>query len=225
MLTFLLAFAFNFPANATSEETEYLRHVAEQYMLAQFPSDSQYKIEVKAGKLDERRSYGGHCDGYLMAEIPGSRITRSSLVRISCRDPKNTYTVTVPVTVRKLVPTVTAADNLRKQTVITPQMLREAYVDIDTNSATAVNDAGSLVGCKLKKDVKAGDQIKNGDFCMVCRGDEVNIEAVSGNLYLKTKGEALGDGNLNDQVQVRNSRSRKVVNATVTAAGTVRVLM
>lgn len=222
---FTLTFFISSSAQATRAEAEFLRTVAEQYVLAQFPknTDSLSKIEVEAAKLDERRDYGGKCEGYLTAELQGSRITRSSQVKITCSKPGSGYTVYVPVTVRRLVASVTAAANLPRSTVISPDMLKEGFVDENTNSQSAVNNPDELTGVKLKRDIKEGDQIKKGDFCMVCRGDPVNIEAVTSNLSLKASGEALSDGNLNDQVQVRNSKSKKVITATVTAAGTVRV--
>ncbi len=215
------------PAKATRAEAEFLRTVAEQYVLAQFPQGQQggARIDVKAARLDERRDYGGKCEGYLTAELQGSRITRSSQVKISCARPGAGYTIYVPVTVRRLIPSVTAAQNLPRSTVIGPGMLKEDYVDESTNSQAAVNDAQALQGVKLKRDIREGEQIRNGDFCMVCRGDPVNIEAVTSNLSLKAQGETLTDGNLNDQVQVRNSKSKKVITATVTGAGTVRVLL
>ncbi|MGN0908909.1 MAG: flagellar basal body P-ring formation chaperone FlgA [Succinivibrio sp.] len=212
---------------ATRAEADFLRTVAEQYVLAQFPAgqDGGARIDVKAARLDERRDYGGKCEGYLTAELNGSRITRSSQVKITCSKPGSAYTIYVPVTVRRLVPTVTAATNIPRSAVITQDMLRQDYVDESTNSQAAVNDAQALVGAKLKREVREGEQIRSGDFCMVCRGDPVNIEAVTSNLSLKAQGEALTDGNLNDQVQIRNSKSKKVIQATVTGAGTVRVLL
>ena len=227
-LTAAAACAF-MPASAlaTSAEAEFLRTVAEQYVLAQFPQGLQdgAKIDVKAARLDERRDYGGKCEGYLTAELQGSRITRSSQVKITCAKPGAGYTIYVPVTVRRLIPSITAATSLPRATVIGPGMLKEDYVDESTNSQAAINDAKVLEGAKLKRDIRQGEQIRNGDICMVCRGDPVNIEAVTSNLSLKAQGEALTDGNLNDQVQVRNSKSKKVITATVTASGTVRVLL
>jgi flagella basal body P-ring formation protein FlgA len=214
-------------AHATRAEAEFLRTVAEQYVLAQFPNNQNqdFRIDVKAARLDERRDYGGKCEGYLTAELQGSRITRSSQVKITCSKPGAGYSIYVPVTVRKLIPSVTAAADLPRSTVITRDLIKEDYVDQSTNSQAAVNDPGALIGAKLKREVKAGDQFHSGDFCMVCRGDPVNIEAVTSNLSLKAQGEALTDGNLNDQIQVRNAKSKKVISATVTAAGTVRVLL
>ena len=47
-------------AQATREEAQFLRTVAEQYMLAQFRDQGDgSRIEVQAAGLDARRDYGG----------------------------------------------------------------------------------------------------------------------------------------------------------------------
>ena len=213
-------------AQATREEAQFLRTVAEQYMLAQFRDQGDgSRIEVQAAGLDERRDYGGKCEGYLTAPLQGSRITRSSQVKISCKKPGHAFEVIVPVSVRRLIPSVTAARNLARSEIISADMLRETYVDDRTNSQAAVNDVRALTGVRLKRAIKEGEQIKSGDFCMVCRGDQVNLEAQTPYLSVKTKGEALSDGNLNDQVQVRNLKTRKVVTGFVTGAGSVKIAL
>ena len=58
---------------------------------------------------------------------------------------------------------------------------------------------------------------------MVCRGDNVTIEAQTANLAVKTQGIAMADGNLGDQIQVRNIKSRRLISAIVSSSGTVKV--
>ena len=134
-----------------------------------------------------------------------------------CTKPSASFTVLVPVTVRKMVLALTAVQNLPRRSVLDESMFAKTFVDADVNSNKAVSDISMLQGSRLKKDLKAGEQIKNGDFCMVCRGDPVAIEAQTGSLSVKTTGQALGDGNTGDQVQVRNAKSGKLVTGMVTA--------
>ena len=223
LLSFLIAVCFNDPALANQEDAAFLRKAAEQYMLAQFAKTPGMKREDSAGNIDEGKNYGGRCEGYLTAQLQGRRIQRNNQVKMVCKKPSGGYTVLVPVTVRKLIPTLTAVQNLPRRTVLDESMLSQSYVDADLNSAQAVTDITLLEGSRLKKDIKAGEQIKNGDFCMVCRGDPVAIEAKTGSLSVKTSGQALSDGNYGDQVQVRNTKTRKLVNGLVTAPGVITV--
>ena len=89
---------------------------------------------------------------------------------------------------------------------------------------TAVSDPNILVGSRLKRDVKEGDQIRSNSFCVVCKNDKVSIVAKSHGLALKTMGIALDDGGINQSIRVRNLKSQKVISAVVSAPSEVQVI-
>ncbi|MCK0534331.1 MULTISPECIES: flagellar basal body P-ring formation chaperone FlgA [unclassified Anaerobiospirillum] len=213
-------------AHATPQEAEFLRTVAEQYILAQFEHQDygDKKIEVRAGKLDERRSYGGRCTNYLTAELKGSEIKSTSQVKITCSQPDNQYSIFVPVKVSILTPALVASRNLTRGSVIGSSDLRTIYLNEETNLTTAVSDPNILVGSRLKRDVKEGEQIRSNSFCVVCKNDKVSIVARSHGLALKTTGLALDDGGINQSIRVRNLKSNKVVSAVVSAPAEVQVI-
>lgn len=213
-------------AQATPQEAEFLRTVAEQYILAQFQHQDMgdKKIEVTAGKLDDRRNYGGRCTDYLTAELRGSDIKSTSQVKITCSKPGNQYTLYVPVKVSILSPALVASRNLSRGQAISPADLETVYLNEDTNLTTAVSNANLLVGSRLKRDVKQGDQIRSNAFCVVCKNDKINIVARSGGLSLKTSGIALDDGNINQSVRVKNLKSGKMISAVVSAPAEVEVV-
>ena len=66
--------------------------------------------------------------------------------------------------------------------------------------------------------------MKKSDFCIVAKGDPVYIEATNGALTIKTTGIAMQEGRLNENIQVKNSKSKKIIEATVTGPGQVRVI-
>lgn len=212
--------------SATPQEAEFLKTVAEQYILAQFQNQDygDKKIEVRAGKLDERRNYGGRCTGYLTAELKGSEIKSTSQVKITCSKPENSYTIYVPVKVAMLSPALVASRNLTRGSIIGSSDLKTIYLNDDTNLTTAVSDPNILVGSRLKRDVKEGDQIRSNSFCVVCKNDKVSIVAKSHGLALKTTGIALEDGGINQAIRVRNLKSQKVVSAVVSAPSEVQVV-
>ena len=221
----LMAISGTVQVGATVQEAEFLRKVAEQYVLAQFQNRSDdIRVQVEAGRLDERRDYGGKCEGYLTAQLRGNEIRTTSQVIISCDQPGNKYTLYIPVRVSILTPALVAARNLTKGNVISPDDLATVYIDENTNLTTAVSDPNILVGSRLKRDVRQGDQIRSNGFCVVCKNDKVNIVARSHGLSLKTSGIALQEGNINESIQVRNLKSEKVISAVVTAPGEVQVI-
>lgn len=210
---------------ATPQEAEFLRKVAEQYILAQFTNlDESTKIEVDAARLDDRRDYGGKCEGYLTAQLRGSEIRNTSQVIITCSRPQNPYQIVVPVKVKRLTRALVASRNLSRGAVITQQDLSPVYLDENTNLSTAVSDPNILVGSRLKREVKAGDQIRANSFCVVCKNDKINIIAQSHALQLKTAGVALEDGTINDTIRIKNSKSGKIISGVVVGPSQVRVI-
>lgn len=212
-------------AQANPQEAEFLRKVAEQYILAQFTNlDDNVKIEVEASRLDDRRDYGGKCEGYLTAQLKGSEIRSNSQVIITCSRPQNPYQIVLPVKVKRLTRALVASRNLSRGAIITQQDLSSIYLDENTNLTTAVSDPNILVGSRLKRDVKAGDQIRSNSFCVVCKNDKISIIAKSHALQLKTAGIALDDGTINDTIRIKNLKSGKVISGVVIGPAQVKVI-
>ncbi len=58
---------------------------------------------------------------------------------------------------------------------------------------------------------------------LVRRGDTVEVIVTRGGLSVTLKAKALGSGGAGEPVRVRNSRSRRIIDATVTSAGRAEV--
>ena len=211
-------------AAATQEEADFLQLVAEQYVLAQFPEqDDSRRISVKASRLDPKRDYGGRCLGYLTAQLQSPKIKNSATVKINCSRPDASYTLYVPVDVSVMRRSLVAAENIPKGTVITRSLLEIRFIDETSIPSSVITDPAMILGSKVRRDIAIGSPIHQGSFCVVCKGDNVTIEAKTSNLAVKTIGTALEDGNLDEQISVRNSSSKKVIEAVVTGPGAVEV--
>ena len=209
---------------ATVQEAEFLQNVAKQYMLAQFANNKDdIKYEVKVSRVDPNRDYGGKCSGFLTAQLTSNQIKKSNVVKIICSRKENPYTVSIPVNVIVQRPTAVATENIPKGTILTSNLLSKQYVNEGLNTSSAVTNLNSILGAKVRKDIRAGDVIKQSDLCLIAKGDIVTIEAVSSNMQIKTQGVALEEGKLNDLISVRNSKSKKVIQGIVVSPNTVRV--
>jgi len=60
---------------------------------------------------------------------------------------------------------------------------------------------------------------------LIKAGQEVILLATTPQLEVRMKGKALSDGSRGDIIQVRNVRSKRVIEGVVTDIGTVRVNM
>ncbi len=224
-LLWVLLYCFINCSNATQEEADFLTNVAKQYMLAQFNDQSDdKKYVIKVGRIDANRNYGGKCSGYLTAEIAGNEIKKNNTVRITCSRKDNPYRINVNVTVNILRRITVASANIPRGSVITRDMLDETFVSENANMASLVTDESLILGSKTRKDIRAGEAIKISDFCLIAKGDVVTVIAQSKNLSIKTQGIALEEGRLNEQIQIKNVKTQKVIVGIVRGPGVVEVI-
>ena len=119
-----------------------------------------------------------------------------------------------------------AAHNLSKGEIIAKNDLKAVFAPNNTTTKASISNPKSAHWLTHhKQNIKQGDMIKPQNFCVVCKGDSITLEAQSSGLSLKTTATALEDGFFNDTIRVKNNQSKKVLNAKVFAPGQARVVM
>jgi flagella basal body P-ring formation protein FlgA len=124
------------------------------------------------------------------------------------------YRLTVPVLTRALAPgaTIAAGD------------LDVIKVRRDRLMADVATEAVQLLGKTPRRQLRAGEPLRLGDVqlpLLVHKGDLVTVTLETRSLQLTTQGKALDDGAKNALVRVENTKSSRVVDASVTGPGTV----
>lgn len=90
----------------------------------------------------------------------------------------------------------------------------------------AITDADSLVGFAAKRQMRAGQKLRQGDVerpRMLKKGDVVTLIYEVPGMTLTAMGRAVNDGATGDIISVVNAQSHRTVEAKVTGAGTVTV--
>lgn len=209
---------------AAQEEADFLEKVAYNYINAHFRNlQENEKVVIKIDKIDPMRNFGGKCEGYLSAELTSEGVRSNSTVKLTCARPENPYTLYVRAQVDILKRRIMAATDLPRGTILGPGDLKEEFIQDSSRTKGIVENTQILIGSKLKRDLKAGDFFNASNICVVCKGDVVSLEAVRGGLSLKTTGEAMEDGFINDTIRVRNKKTKKVVLGTVQGPQVVKV--
>ena len=90
-----------------------------------------------------------------------------------------------------------------------------AYMPINKVRGKKLTDTSVVFGAKAKRRIAKGKTISKRNICLICKGDFVTIIAASSSFNIKTQGEALSSGNMNEQIRVRNSRSNKIITPRV----------
>ena len=96
----------------------------------------------------------------------------------------------------------------------------------DRIGADVATEAVQLIGKTPRRSLRAGEPVRLADVqlpILVHKGDLVTIVLDTGSLQLTAQGKALDDGAKDMLVRVENTKSSRIVDATVSGPGTVAV--
>ncbi|MCW8328155.1 flagellar basal body P-ring formation protein FlgA [Photobacterium sp. SDRW27] len=218
----LLAFFFSTIVSATPQATlDMVQHTAVEYVKNIIDTPPKGELTIKAANLDSRLKLTP-CSAPLKSTIPGKQsLSGNVTVLVSCEP--NNWQVYVPVRTRLLLPRVVAAKPLARGVVLSAPDLAVSMVETRFQRGVVFELPQQIIGSKVKRAVNMGEAIQGNDICLVCRNDSVLIKAGGGGLNIVTKGTALSDGSLGEQIRVQNTKSKRVVDGIITGVGEVTV--
>jgi flagellar basal body P-ring formation protein FlgA len=190
-------------------------------------SEIQARHEVQINRLDPRLRLP-LCDQELTVtlESPSQPIGRVTL-RVRCEG-ASPWTVFVPGQVRLYREVVIVGRPLKRESVLSEADLSLVERDVGLLNQGYLTDLEQALGKKLTRTVLS-DQVLSPAHLelaeVIRKGDQVVISARSGTIQVRMPGEALSNGTLGQQIQVRNLGSRRVVKARVVGPGQVEVAM
>jgi len=206
------------------QELEALRRAAVE--LARRETAGAYgRVRVQADRLDPRLRLP-RCGRPLEARRgPGGRWPGRAAVAVSCPGPR-AWKVYVPVTVRVWERVVVAARPLLRGTALGPEDLRLEEREVTARLRGYFRRIEAVRGRLLRTSLPRGAVLEPGlvrEPPLVRRGQPVTLVAGRPGLEVRMAGTALQDGARGQVVQVRNTRSRRLVRGRVVAPGVVRV--
>ncbi|TAA40345.1 flagellar basal body P-ring formation chaperone FlgA [Corallincola spongiicola] len=208
-------------ANEQWESHQRLQNLAETFIAAQFPDDN-IKRDITANKIDARSRYT-LCDSDIEAAIPGKqRLSRNVTVQLHCKG-SSPWRLYLPVKIKEMRQVVVAKIGLAKGTVLNRQHLKIVYQENMLTRGSVVSEMESVIGAKLKRQVRVNSPILEQQLCVVCKGETVTIVVKSDVFHIRADGIALSDASLGERVRIKNSRSGNTLEAQVSAVGVVTV--
>lgn len=190
-------------------------------------SEIQARHEVQINRLDPRLRLP-LCDQELTVtlESPTQPIGRVTL-RVRCEG-ASPWTVFVPGQVRLYREVVIVNRPLKRESVLGEADLSLVERDVGLLNQGYLTELEQALGKKLTRTVLPDQVLSLAHLELaevIRKGDQVVISARSGTIQVRMPGEALSNGNLGQQIQVRNLGSRRVVKARVLGPGQVEVAM
>ena len=185
-------------------------------------------IRTKIGRIDGRLRLSLCEDEKLVIEDhSGSLMSGRYLLKAICTG-ENSWSLYVPVTVVVMKPVVVATQVVPRGSVIQAGQVELLEWEVSQLRHGYFETLEQVIGSQLSRALTTGrpvipDQL--GKTKVVNKGDSVLIEASNAVLSVKSPGIALSSGGIGDQINVRNSRSKKIIRGTITGSGKVSVAM
>lgn len=192
---------------------------AAQHWLQQHAADEQSQIRVHP--LDVRSS-NRECRLPLQFSLVNPKLQTQNSIKVLCESEQG-WQLYLSARVTQIVEVVVSRRQLAPGSVLTQEMLQVENRDRLQSRGAVVTDPTILEGARTKRALNLGQILTLQDLCLVCKGDMVTIEGISGSLNVATSGKALSDGSLGDNIQVQNLNSGRKVQASVTAVKKVAI--
>lgn len=208
-------------AAASINQIQEVKDTAKRYVETLITPPTHGTLNVVSGHVDSRLSLT-NCPSALKSTIPGRQsLNKSVTVLIHCEE--DNWQVYIPVEIRLMTPIIVAKRPLDRGVTLKERDLIIQMVDSRFQRGQTYTNISDLIGARIKRVVGIGKPIQGNDICIVCRNDEVLIKASNNGLNILTKGTALSDGGLGEQIKIRNNKSKRIVDATITSVGHVSI--
>lgn len=218
-------------ANAEPEATGpgQILDAARQYLesFAEEQAEEGHTVNYEPGKLDSRLSLAP-CENGIDVEFSGDpwQSTQPSLL-VSCEG-ERPWRLYLSTSLEIHGEALVAAMPLARGDRITGAMISSEQVVLNSVRRGAITKKEQLLEMEMKRPVNAGtaftpDLVTTPDA--VARGDHVTIVARNGVFAVKTRGKALANARVGDQVLVENLTSARRIRARVTGPGQVEIAM
>ncbi|MDZ7869475.1 MAG: flagellar basal body P-ring formation chaperone FlgA [Rheinheimera sp.] len=217
MLALLLGFQ-HFVANAEVYSPDKLTAAAQQW-LQQTAGSGQTQIRVHP--LDAR-SHDRECSIPLQFSLVNPKLQSQNSIKVLCETELG-WQLYLSAKVSQMQEVVVSRRQLAPGAILSKEMIQLESKDQFFSRGTVVTNLELLNGARTKRSISRGQILTLQDLCLVCKGDMVTIEGISGSLSVATSGKALSDGSLGDNIQVQNLNSGRKVQASVTAVKRVAI--
>ncbi|MBQ0745669.1 MAG: flagellar basal body P-ring formation protein FlgA [Marinobacter sp.] len=225
-LLFMSALANSVLAETTANE---IRTATTSFLdaFARTQAREGYQVTFETGRIDSRISLAP-CSAPLAVEFSGDPWkSEHPSVQVACSG-ERPWRMFVTVTVSISGPALVAARPFGRGERITKGMLEARSVVVNASRRGIMTDAAFVEGMVVRRPVNAGS-VLTPDLLeapvAVARGDHVIISARSGSFSVRSRGKALANASVGEQVLVENLASSRTVKANVIAPGHVEVPM
>ena len=206
---------------ATTWDRAYIESFAKKYLESNIPAPADGRISFNVTNIDTRIIIKP-CQVPIKANIPENTNRRNVNVNITCDD-SNPWQLYLPAKIERTFAVVVTTSTIEKGEILTNDNIAIDYIATNKIRGERITDINSVLGSKAEKRIGNERTITKTNICLVCKGDVITIVAKNDNFLIKTKGTALTSGNLHEQIEVKNSRSGRIIKPQISAVNQVTI--
>ncbi len=210
------------PAQAAWQPAESIRQAAADFLARQY-DDPDTRVEI--GHLDPRLRLARCRQPLTVERLPGAREVGRSSLQIRCPD-RPGWKIHLGVRIRRFDTVLVARHSLPRGTLLAAEDVMAVRRDVSGLNGGYFRSVAEIRNMVARRSLREGRVLTPAVVTppkLVRRGQLVTILARAGNLTIRVRGKALADGRRGDTIRVRNTRSRRELQATVVDTGTVQV--
>ncbi len=218
MTVALCAVAGDIKASQEKQSLEHLKKIADNFLqsfLINEDKEGEYKIEI--AEPDSRLRLR-HCDGEIKAFWPYNPTNlRRMPVGLRCEGTVK-WKVFLQTAVKQFQEIALVNRQVSAGQILNSSMITKRNIDILSVRREVVGNYEHLIGHVFNRNISPNTPLSSQMLelpLLVRRGDLVKMISTGGTISVDAEVEALGDGYSQQTIRVRNTRSGKMLSATV----------
>lgn len=214
-------------AAETRQSLQLIKEKVEHYVLKSLSTHDNQSVTVTADRMDQRLNLKACREENLEVFNPyQTSVLRTSTIGVKCNEKEIHWTLYVPVKIQVKKPVVVAKRTLMQGSTITPDDVDFAEYDLSQLKQGHFSQIEEIIGQVCKQTILEGVPITPNSLKtaqLILKDEQVSIQVVGDSFSVSMPGTALSNGGLDDTIKVRNSSSKKIIEARVSGPHQVRV--
>jgi len=210
------------PASVSTAIELAVRQHIEQLLPA---PDAALRRNIEINTLDPRLNLAP-CEDALDLESPDSISNKQKFsIKVNCSNPQS-WSVYVPVNIHYYGPVVVAQRHLSRNQKLSRNDVQIQEMEIAHINNSYFSRLQQVDGMIVKRPWRAGRALQPNMLHaphLVKRGESVMIVASDPRFSIRMKGEALMPGAIGERIKVKNTSSKRTIEAIVIARGIVQI--
>lgn len=182
------------------------------------------KIEYDLGKLDARLKMPKCSNSLDIQPMHQKWLKANASFRIKCQQPG--WAVVLPVKFRAYADTWFSTQSLPRGHIIQPQDIKKTRIDLLQTYQDFFSIHENLIGREVTRNISAHKRFSQRLLKIpstIQRNQTVDIIAKSDKIHIRSKGVALENGKLGEQIRVKNIKSNRIIKARVKSTDRVEI--